>query len=113
MPTCMLVDDLYTTMACPQRLVLSEVTVSVLVCCYVFACVCCTAFKGEFKSGGIAGVRKTKDEVPSKHGRGSIEVHLSIWDRDVVNSKPKPMHAKEVAILNQYNDRWPSTPTPP
>ena len=28
-------------------------------------------------------------------------------------SKLKAMHAKEVAILNQYKDRWPSTPPPP
>ena len=56
---------------------------------------------------------KKKDEDPSKHGGGSVEVHPSIRYHDVVKSKLKAMHAKEVAILNQYKDRWPSTPPPP
>ena len=38
LPSRMLVDDRYATMACQQRLVLSEGTVCVLVCLY--ACVC-------------------------------------------------------------------------
>ena len=32
LPSCMLVDDRYATMACQQRLVLTEATVCVLVC---------------------------------------------------------------------------------
>ena len=64
----------------------------------------------QFKSGGKPRVGKKKDEDPSKHGGGSVEVHPSIQYRDVVKSKLKAMHAKEVAI---YKDRWPSTPPPP
>ena len=39
LPSRMLVDDHYATMACQQRLVLSEGTVCVLVCQYVSVCV--------------------------------------------------------------------------
>ena len=75
--------------------------------------VCRRAWKGEFKSGGKARVGKKKDEDTSKYGGGSVEVHPSIRYRDVVKSKLKAMHAKAVAILNKYKDRWPSTPPPP
>ena len=61
---------------------------------------CRRAWKGEFKSGGKARVGKKKDEDMSKHGGGSFQVHPSIWYRDVVKSKLKAMHAKEVAIFN-------------
>ena len=54
------------------------------------------------------GVVGSKDEDASKHGGGSVAVHPSIRYRGVVKSKLKAMHAKEVVILNQYKDRWPS-----